>query len=215
MTSDPFFLQPGLNQEIRPGKDGSDGSFTCSCCGLPSPGAGLSWTGPSSGAGLRVCQVCNLLQDTSRAAIDAEAMLVWWPEVSQSRLMFLARTAHQTLRLMARQQGQSDSQFWNTVLKAIPDPLLGTQFSPSFRTPMTLLRLLESRRAEAEHRLQSGSIRQITTAMRLCGSADKAVQRNLALLRAGLRILPTGRLLDAGADVYPAFLDKALALTPS
>ncbi|KXV49946.1 hypothetical protein AD945_03120 [Gluconobacter albidus] len=215
MTSDPFFLQPGLDRASRPGADGSEGSFTCSCCGLPSPGAGLPWTGPSR-AGLRVCRVCNLLQDTTRAAIDSEAVLIWWPEITQARILYLARTAHQAIRILANpRQGEPDEKLWTTALSSLDEPILGTQLPATFTAPLNLLRLLAVRRQEAAYRLQSSSIRQVTTALRLCRATDPNVARNLATLRKGLRLLPTGHLLDSGRDVYPAYLDRILSLSHS
>ncbi len=172
------------------------GSRCCQFCGLEAAG----WQerfhlngdhDDESGANIAsACVLCHLCQHLERWSIDQEAIVIWLPELTQGAVIALARDAHR--RLAAR--GESP------CLERRP----GSQHGDVLAGQNAFMALKE--RADAAFaRLGTTSPRDLGAA--LLGLPPESYARRDKLL-GGLRILPLGRLLRGGRDVYPALLSE-------
>ena len=134
------------------------------------------------------CPLCHLCQHPDRPHIDAEATLIWLPEMSQAGLNCLVRGIH---LLLHRHNEPATAQ------RAPRDRSL--ELIAAFRT----FRALRERAAPALDRLGSNSFADLGTALLGLSPSSYA---NRAELLAGLRLLPLGQLFRAGRDVYPDML---------
>ncbi|GAV36364.1 hypothetical protein ROTAS13_04051 [Roseomonas sp. TAS13] len=134
------------------------------------------------------CPLCHLCQHPDRPHIDAEATLIWLPEMSQAGLICLVRGIHLALRRHAE-----------PVTARRPPRARAAELVPAYRT----FRALLERAAPARDRLGSNSFAELGTALLALSPSSYA---NRAGLLAGLRLLPLGQLFRDGQDIYPDML---------
>lgn len=211
-----FRLAPSPFVGTRSASDWSKpGTYTCACCGLTAPGTGLQWS--AERADLKVCPVCALLQETSRASLDFEATAIWWPSfwppLSQTRLLHLVGTAHRRLWRALSGEAQGIDAAWSQAMASVSEPSLATPLPSATKNPLTLLRFFRQRREEVEQRLGTASLRHITTAMLLSDPDDRAVLMNLETLRGRILLFPEGRLFLDGRDIYSDYLARTLTVS--
>ena len=134
------------------------------------------------------CTLCHLVQHPDVAARQRSVMLVWLPEISQAALFMLARTAQLDL------------------LDAGADPTLDQpppKSSGVVDAAWRALSALRAREGQARSRL-------LTDDPNVLGAALLALTprafRGRSNLLSGIRMLPTGRMLVDGKDIYPALL---------
>lgn len=140
------------------------------------------------------CPLCALVRHLERPRIDEEAALVWLPEMSQPAVNTLLREIHIQLRALGE------------GLHAAACFRLDTR---ERRTLYHARAALAARAGDAASRLGTGAPSELGSALLRLSPAGQA--RSGALL-GGLRLLPLGRLYEAGEDVYPAIVDAWLAL---
>ena len=162
---------------------GAPGS--CRFCGFRAPG----WMEPSRhhGQPVTACLLCSLCHGLDRPTIDAEARLIWLPEMSQAALIATVRRFHVICQLHNV----------SPTMDRVPG-LDGDRLRRAWGVQSALLR----RSAVAEKRLGSARIGDLAAALE--GVTPTAIVR--ASLLGGLRLLPLGRFYRDGIDVYPAAL---------
>lgn len=134
------------------------------------------------------CPLCHLAQHPERPQIDAEARLIWMPEMSQAGLNCLVRGLHLTLHSHGHQ----------VDLRRPP-----RDAAPRLVAAFRAFHALRERAAPAIDRLGSNSFAELGAALldlrpdRYEGRAD---------LLAGLRLLPLGQLYRGGRNIYPEML---------
>ena len=134
------------------------------------------------------CPHCHACQHLGRETAGQEYLLVWLPELTQAALNHLARGVHRAFH----DHGEA------------PCPEVApSRDTPRLRSAYTAYRALAARAALAEQRLGTSSPRVLGEA--LLGLSRPAAGRAPALVD-GLRLLPRGRLIRGGADVYPECL---------
>ena len=158
----------------------------CRYCGAPAGNVPSDLMDGSAS----VCALCGLARHLERPRINEEARLIWLPEMSQAALSALMRRVHGGLRALGER------------LEADAQPSLAVGERPVlYHAQQGLL----ERSREAEVRFGSLDPGELADALVLLSGA--AYGRREALL-GGLRLLPMGRLLDSGEDVYPAIVDS-------
>ena len=135
------------------------------------------------------CVLCHLCQHLERWSIDQEAILIWLPELTQGAVIALARDAHR--RLAAHEE--------SLCLKR------PTSQHGDVLAARNAFMALKERADAAFARLGTASPRDLGAA--LLGLSPESYARRDKLL-GGLRLLPLGRLLRGGRDVYPALLSE-------
>lgn len=134
------------------------------------------------------CTLCHLVQHPDVAARQRSVRLVWLPEMSQAAVFMLARTAQLDL------------------LDAKADPTLDeppAKSSGVVDAAWSALSALRAREEQARSRL-------LTDDPNVLGAALLALTprafRGRSNLLSGIRMLPTGRMLVDGKDIYPDLL---------
>jgi hypothetical protein len=134
------------------------------------------------------CTLCHLVQHPDVAARQRSVMLVWLPEMSQAAVFMLARTAQLDL------------------VDAKADPTLDeppARSSDVVDAAWSALSALRAREEQARSRL-------LTDNPNVLGAALLALTprafRGRSNLLSGIRMLPTGRMLVDGKDIYPGLL---------
>ncbi|MDJ0390691.1 hypothetical protein QMO56_21480 [Roseomonas sp. E05] len=145
-------------------------------------------TDPSPDNVVAACPLCHLSQHPDRPQIDAEAVLIWLPEISQAGLNCLVRGIHSVLH----RHGEPATAA-RTPRGAAPELVA------AFRT----FRALRERSSTALDRLGTTSFADLGAALLHLRPATYARR---AELLAGLRLLPLGQLFRDGRDVYPEML---------
>jgi len=167
---------------------------SCQFCGFRAPG----WQEPfhlngdhddTPGNLAVACALCSLTQQLGRPTIDAEATLIWLPEMSQAALNAVARHIHHGLRAQGEpphmeRRPQSDT--------------------PELRALYSAFTALRERGAAAQSRLGTTSPRALGAALL---GLDPAAYEHRASLLGGTRLLPRGRFYRDGQDVYPQLLE--------
>lgn len=167
---------------------------SCQFCGFRAPG----WQEPfhlngdhddTPGNLAVACVLCSLTLHLGRPTIDAEATLIWLPEMSQAALNAIARRIHRGLQAQGEpphmdRRPQSDT--------------------PELRALYCAFTALRERGIAAQGRLGTTSPRALGAA--LLGLDAAAYERRASLL-GGTRLLPRGRLYRDGEDVYPQLLE--------
>jgi intracellular multiplication protein IcmJ len=127
-----------------------------------------------------------------RPRIDEEAALIWLPEMSQQALNVLMREIHMQLRTLGECLHDAGRLRCDT----------------SERRPLHYARaILCERAAAAQSRLGTASPGELGSVLLRLSPA--AYARRGALLD-GVRLLPLGRLHEAGPDIYPQVVDTWL-----
>ena len=134
------------------------------------------------------CPLCHLAQHPERPQIDAEATLIWLPEMSQAMLNCFVRCIHLILH-----GNKEPVDMRRTPRSGAPGVL------EAFRA----YRALRERATPALDRLGTNSFSDLGAA--LLDLRPKVYTRRAELL-AGLRLLPLGQLFRDGQDVYPQML---------
>jgi len=134
------------------------------------------------------CPLCHLAQHPERPQIDAEATLIWMPEMSQAMLNCFVRNIHLTLH------GNDEPADMRRTPRSGAVGVL-----EAFRA----YRALRERAAPVLDRLGSNSFADLGAA--LLGLGPEAYAGRAELL-AGLRLLPLGQLFHDGQDIYPQML---------
>ena len=134
------------------------------------------------------CPLCHLSQHPDRPQIDAEAVLIWLPEISQAGLNCLVRGIHSVLH----RHGEPATAA-RTPRGTAPELIA------AFRT----FRALRARSSPALDRLGTTSFADLGAALL---NLRPATYARRAELLAGLRLLPLGQLFREGRDVYPEML---------
>lgn len=131
------------------------------------------------------CPLCALSYNLDRPSIDEEAALAWLPEVSQPAVTTMLREVHVELYRLREGLHAGDRFRLDT---------------PERRTLHHARAALEARVEPAVERFGTGRPSELGAALLRLSPAAYA-QR--ATLLSGLRLLPLGRLYEAGVDVYP------------
>jgi hypothetical protein len=134
------------------------------------------------------CPLCHLAQHPERPEIDAEATLIWMPEMSQAVLNCLVRGIHLT-----RHRFGEPAEFRRVPRGASP------RLVAAFRAG----RALRERSRPALDRLGTTSFADLGAALLDLHPADYARRSELL---SGLRLLPLGKLFRNGRDIYPEML---------
>lgn len=134
------------------------------------------------------CPLCHLAQHPERPQIDAEASLIWLPEMSQAMLNCFVRSIHLTLHA----EGEP------VDMRRTP-----RSSAPGVLEAFRAYRALRERAAPAFDRLGSNSFAELGAT--LLDLRPKAYARRGELL-AGLRLLPLGQFYRGGKDIYPEML---------
>ena len=134
------------------------------------------------------CPLCHLAQHPERPQIDAEATLIWLPEMSQAMLNCFVRSIHMTLH------GNNEPADMRRTPRSGAAGVL-----EAFRA----YRALRERAAPALDRLGSNSFADLGAAL-LDLRPDAYAGR--AELLGGLRLLSLGQLFHDGEDIYPQML---------
>jgi intracellular multiplication protein IcmJ len=134
------------------------------------------------------CPRCHLVRHLERETIAEEAVLIWFPELSQAAVNALVGVAH---RRLAR-----DGALY----------LAASPFStPSAQTNDALeaIRALEMRSAEVEGRLGASSPRVLGDALM---RAKPKLYADRAKRLGGVRLLSRGKFFVGGEDIYPRLI---------
>ena len=139
------------------------------------------------------CLICRLVRHLERPTIDEEARLIWLPELTQAALIALVREAHRRLAEhgmlhlagVGRSAASEDS---------VP---------PEAREALAAIAALGGRVEEAEARLGTSSPKALCAALQ---RVNAATYEDRARLLGGVRLLPLGKVIESGADVYRDFL---------
>jgi|SRR5580658_508063 intracellular multiplication protein IcmJ len=137
------------------------------------------------------CVLCNLVLHLDRPQIDAEAVLIWLPEMSQAAIVALARHIH--LILVAHGEPATMDR-----RPRRDDPALVAAYSA--------YRALLGAQTSLAGRL--GTTRPSDVGAVLLGFDPARYARRAALL-AGIRLVPLGRVFEDGVDIYPTLLASA------
>lgn len=134
------------------------------------------------------CSLCHLAQHLDVAARQRSVVLAWLPEVSQAAVFMLTRSAHLAL------------------LDADADPTL--EVHPARGTEATVaawraLKALLGREEQARERLRTSDPGVLGAALLALTSG---AYRGRANLLGSIRLVPTGRMLVGGEDIYPGLL---------
>ena len=160
----------------------------CAFCGIRSG----AWQTPCPtvrGEPCPACPLCALPGSLHRPRIDEEAALAWLPEMSQAAVITVMREIHMQLRDLGE----------------------GLHADERFRLENAQRRTLHHARAALAERTAPAAMRlgtHLPSELRsaLLRLSPGAYGRRDTLL-GGLRLLPLGRLYEAGQDVYPAIVD--------
>lgn len=140
----------------------------------------------------RCCAICTLVRHLERPRIDAEAHLVWLPEMSQAALVCLVREMH--CRLRAAGEGFV-GEAGPVIVSRERAALHYARVAFDSRSAVAAVHLGTEKPSELAHVLARMSAASYERRHRLLG---------------GLRVLPAGRFYVGGADVYPAIVDSWL-----
>src|SRR5580658_28726 len=143
------------------------------------------------------CVLCNLVLHLERPQIDAEAVLIWLPEMSQAAIVALTRRIH--LVLVAHSEPATMDR-----RPRRDDPALVAAYSA--------YRALLSAQAALAGRL--GTTRPGDVGAVLLGLDPARYARRAALL-SGIRLVPLGRVFEDGLDIYPKLLASVAAEEPA
>jgi hypothetical protein len=167
------------------------GRQECSRQPIEPPCRFCGWAMPGWQCADAACVLCHLVRHLERPQIDQEATLIWLPQISQAALVALVRRIH----LVLIDHGE-------------PAPMdrRPKRDDPPLVAAYSAYRALQARGTALEGRL--GTTRPSDVAATLLGF-DPATYRRRAELLAGIRLLPLGRVFEAGEDIYPALLKPA------
>lgn len=135
------------------------------------------------------CPLCHLQQHLNRPTIDAEAILIWMPEVTQRAVVGLARAAHVAL--------------WRSQITPYVTTLPTRPLSESAKAAFATLRTLQSRSSLVEQLLGTSSPKVLGAALM---SLPAEVYDDRVNRLGGLRLLPRGRIYDGSDDIYGRIL---------
>ena len=183
VLSAPNWDPSGAPDGRQPSSDGAPDN--CGYCGFRAPG----WMETSRGddAPATACILCHLCHSLDRPTIEAEAVLIWLPEMSQAALIAITRRLH----VICYDHGAAPT------MDCVP-PVGSAQLSQAWGVYAALLR----RSVVAEKRLGSRTIRDLAEALAGVTTNDRV----RATLLGGVRLLPRGRFHRDGIDIYPALL---------
>lgn len=154
---------------------------TCRQCQLPLAGWQVDFIddGPT-------CPLCGLTVTLNRPAIDSEAVLIWLPQLTQRAIVPLVRAAHLSLH-----RADLSADTLRPPNRLVPEEALGA---------ITALAALRACARQAEERIG-------TTSPRVLGAAVLEIGRETPdAALGGLRVLPLGRVIEDGVDIYPEIL---------
>jgi len=183
VLSVPDWESPNTRDERQPPSDGAPGN--CRFCGFRA--AGWMEISHVNNAPEISCILCHLCHSLDRPTIEAEATLIWLPEMSQAALIATVRRLH----IICNDHGAAPAM--DRVPRADSE-----QLSQAWGVYAALLR----RSVVAEKRLGSPAIRDLAEALAGVSTNDQI----RATLLGGVRLLPRGRFYRDGIDVYPALL---------
>jgi hypothetical protein len=194
LSAEPFFGEPAAAPRRR-SRSVALSDAPCVFCGVRS-GKWQATCCPDDNppAVSPACPLCALARRLDRPRIDAEAVLIWLPQMSQQAVNTIMREIHTQLRALGEMLGDDD------VLR-LRTP--GRHALCSARAELT------ARAAGAASRLGTDAPSELGSA--LCRLSPSVYARRSALL-GGLRVLPRGRLFEADRDVYPEIVDTWIEL---
>jgi intracellular multiplication protein IcmJ len=194
----PVVLSADLDSDDTPGSALPANTLSCAYCGTVSGGWQKSVRSPvDAQRRVAACPLCFLCCHLERPSIDAEAALLWLPEMSQAALNVTMRMIHTELRALG--EDLDDAPLRNTPKGAKIDRARSA---------------LGVRRAAASARLGTDRPSELAAALyRLSPGAYV----NRSTLLSGVRLLPRGHFYERGADVYPEIVDywRGLAAPPA
>jgi intracellular multiplication protein IcmJ len=162
----------------------------CAFCGVYSGRWQSSVRSPDEGQRVvAACPLCFLCCHLERPSIDAEAALIWLPEMSQAALNVTMRAIHIELRALGEDLNDADQRRSSAPERAHLDHARA---------------ILGARGAAAVARLGTDRPSELAAAFYRLWPAAYA---NRAKLLAGVRLLPRGHFDDRGADAYPEIVD--------
>lgn len=167
---------------------------SCRFCGLKA----RDWQEPYRDGGLAdarrdnvvpACVLCHLARHLDRPAIEAEALVIYLPEMSQAAVNAIARDIHLTFFQHGEALPVGHRSFADT--------------RPELRAAYCAFKALEERSAVARARLGTASPRDLWAAL-----MHLSLHPSLFKWDAGaLRLLPLGRYYRGGKDIYPDLLE--------
>jgi hypothetical protein len=162
----------------------------CTFCGVRSGRWQRFAAAPRDGHDrVAVCPLCLLPQHLERPSIDAEAVLVWLPEMSQAALNVTMRQIHLELRALGEDLRDTGRLRLDTRER---------QRLYSARAAIS------ARRTAAAARLGTDKPTELAGAL---FHLSPGAYANRTKLLSGVRLLPLGRFYDRGRDVYPEIVD--------
>jgi hypothetical protein len=189
-------LAPLVLSVSESGRTGGSAQRSCPFCGVRLAEGREPILCPD-GSRDNCCVSCHLVRHLERDTIADEAVLIWFPELTQAALNALAHAAH---RRLAR----------DGALHLAASPFLAVH-DDAGNGALEAIRALAALSAEAEARLGTSSPRALAAA--LLRMKPKAYA-NRAEALGGLRLWPRGRFLVDGEDVYPRLIaGRASGLT--
>ena len=184
--------RPRGGLERRPIRDNA----TCRHCGLKLHGWGVApLVGEGEGDGGECCPLCALPSSLDRPSIDQEAVLIWLPEIQQRALTPLVRAGH----LVLHEAGVSPT-IDRVPIMPLSDPA---------QDALTMLAALRQRSSEVATRLGTSSPRVLGAAV-----LEATARRAEPLPFGGIRVLPLGRWIENGQDLYPQVLATRTTIFP-
>jgi intracellular multiplication protein IcmJ len=146
-------------------------------------------TFPGDAAPVTACPLCSACQTLNRPRIEDEFLPLWLPEVSQAALIHLARSCH----LVFHAHGEPP----HMMRRPRSD-------TPALRAAYRTFHALLGLKPESLARIGTTSPRELDGAI----AGLSAEHRSLASRQLrSIRLLPLGRLYQAGRDIYPDILD--------
>jgi intracellular multiplication protein IcmJ len=138
------------------------------------------------------CPSCHLVRHLERETIAGEALLIWFPELSQAAVNAVVGAAHRSLA-------------HDGALYLAASPFSATP--PQRNDALEAIRALEMRRAEVESRLGASSPRVLGDALM---RAKPEIYADRAKRLGGVRLLSRGKFFVGGEDIYPRLIvDRA------
>lgn len=176
-------------RRARRGKSMEHGS--CRFCGLKA----RDWQEPDclngtlANARLPACVLCHLARHLDRPAIEAEALVIYLPEMSQAAVNAIARDIHLTFFQHGETLPVGHRSFADT--------------KPELRAAYCAFKALEERSAVARARLGTASPRDLWAALMHLSLHPSLFKWDVG----ALRLLPLGRYYRGGNDIYPDLLE--------
>jgi len=186
-------LAPLVLSVRESGRTGGCAQGSCPFCGARLAEGQEPFLCPDGSADF-ACAPCHLVRHLERDTISEEAVLIWFPEMTQAALNAVTNGAHK--RLARHGALDRTARPFDIAPDHVP------------KGPIEAIRAFEARSAEAEARFGASSPRVLGAAlMRM----KPRVYEDRARLVGGLRLLSRGRFFVDDDDIYPKLIAERVA----